>query len=97
MDSGIGPRPWNSVGRELLVVARAKANAASTGRKDRNPTAEDPRAGTGMDSHVTQRTACEGKSTHQFLRSSAQSGNGEARAGSRNLYSPRAPAGAGRH
>ena len=41
LDSGTRSRPGHSVGRELLVLARAEAGAPAAGREDRERAAED--------------------------------------------------------
>src|SRR5207244_12374223 len=71
MDPGTGSRPWNSMARQLLVVARAEADPIAAGRENGNAAPEDPRAGTGMDSHVAERPARKGKGAPQFLRNLA--------------------------
>ena len=51
LDSGTRPRPRHSLGRELLLLARAKSESAGAGRKSRLGAAEDVGPRAGMDSH----------------------------------------------
>src|SRR6185295_19843910 len=95
MDSGIGSRRRDSVGRELLVVARAEADAASAGREIGNGPAKDLAARIGMDPHVAEGTPGQGQGANQFLRGTAESGVRESVAGSGDFHSPWSTSGAG--
>src|SRR5437867_13009755 len=86
LDSRTGSWSGNSVGRELLFVARAKEDASATGREIPNRKTENTRAGIGMDSNVAEGTTRQRQGAYQFLRSIAESGNRETCAGTRDFY-----------
>ena len=92
LDRGHGI-PWEGNYSSWL---EQKKNRLAAGRESRNRAAEDAGARVGMDSHVAERAACQRQGAHQFLRSAAEPGNGEARSGSGDLYSARAASRPGR-
>src|SRR5215468_2032006 len=95
MDLGTRPRARNPLGGELLLLAGTKAIEASTRGKNGNATPEDARAGTGVDPNVAERPARQRQSTHQLVRSVAESRERKAGSRARNLHSTRTAPGAG--
>src|SRR5437870_12341223 len=77
LDSRTGSWSGNSVGRELLFVARAKEDSPATGREIRNRKTENILAGIGRDSNVTEGTTRQRQGAYQFVRSTDKSGNRE--------------------
>src|SRR5436190_23755764 len=96
MDIGVGPCARNSLGRELLLMARAKADTAPAGGKNGDTAAENARARTGMDSHVAERQARQRQGAYQFLRSATESGSRKTGTRVGNLYSTGTAVGPGR-
>ena len=80
----------HSVGRQLLVLARAEAAAARAGREAGDQAAAHARARARMDPHVAARPPGEGQGAPQRLRGPAQGRNRPEDRPGRDLHSARA-------
>ncbi len=74
LDSRARSRPRHSLGRQLLVVARAEAEPPAAGREGRDAQAADARARARMDPHVAARAPGQGQGAAERLRRPAARG-----------------------
>ena len=95
LDSRARSRPRHSVGRQLLVVARAEVEPPAAGGEGRDAQAADARARARMDPHVAARAPVERQGAPQRLRGAAARGEHQEDRDRRDLH--RAGAAARRH
>ena len=89
LDPRARSRVRDSVGGELLVVARAEADAARAGREGGDQAPAHARARTRVDPHVAARAPGQGQGATQRLRGHAERGNDEEDRPGRDLHRAR--------